>query len=98
MKEAWYDELIGFENHLNVFHADKTGLTAQLAHSLTAYLTTSRFEQIFRQFNGHTRVNVTDLKALRYPSKASLEALGRRAITQEALTVEACDAALEALT
>ena len=92
------DELIGFENHLNVFHAGKVGLSPQLAHGLTAYLTTSRVEQKFRQFNGHTQVNVTDLKALRYPSKTMLEALGRWAMTQKALTVQACDAALEALT
>ena len=41
---------------------------------------------------------MTDLKALRYPSRATLEALGSWAMTQEALTVEACDDALEALT
>jgi hypothetical protein len=91
-------ELIGFENHLNVFHAGKRGLTLELAYGLTAYLTTSRVEQRFRQFNGHTQVNVSDLKALRYPQLATLEALGRWAMTQAALSVEACDAALESLT
>jgi hypothetical protein len=32
----------------------------------------------FRQFNGHTQVNAQDLKALRYPDRNALIALGRR--------------------
>jgi len=30
----------------------------------------------FRQFNGHTQVNATDLRSLKYPSRPELEALG----------------------
>ena len=32
----------------------------------------------FRQFNGHTQVNATDLRSLRYPSIAAIDELGRR--------------------
>src|SRR5205823_1149834 len=32
----------------------------------------------FRQFNGHTQVNATDLRSLRYPTAEQLEQLGAR--------------------
>jgi len=65
-------ELIAFENHLNVFHCDGRGLTADLAHGLAAYLNSSFVDRYVRQFNGHTQINATDLRHLRYPSAKSL--------------------------
>ncbi len=67
---------IGFENHLNVFHARRQGLPADLARDLAAYLNSSLVESWFRQFSGHTQVNATDLRALRYPALRDLVALG----------------------
>ena len=32
----------------------------------------------FRQFNGHTQINAADLRAPRYPTRATLIELGRR--------------------
>ena len=66
---------LGFENHLNVFHAKRQGLPTDLARGLAAYLNSSLVEAWFRQFSGHTQVNATDLRALRYPSRATLMAL-----------------------
>lgn len=34
----------------------------------------------FRQFNGHTQVNASDLRAFRYPDAAALEKLGKAAL------------------
>jgi adenine-specific DNA-methyltransferase len=47
-----------------------------LAYGLAAYLNSSFVDKNFRSFNGHTQVNATDLKQMRYPSKSVLESLG----------------------
>lgn len=66
---------IGFENHLNVFHRDRHGLPDRLAHGLCAYLNSQKVDDYFRTFSGHTQVNATDLRRLKYPTIAQLEAL-----------------------
>lgn len=69
-------ELIGFENHLNVYHAGRCGLPRRVAAGLAAYLNSTLVDRFFRQFNGHTQVNATDLRALRYPDRVALERIG----------------------
>ncbi|MDE2772113.1 MAG: BsuBI/PstI family type II restriction endonuclease [Gemmatimonadota bacterium] len=71
-------ELVGFENHLNVFHVSREGMPEDLAGGLALFLNCSLVDRYFRQFNGHTQVNATDLRWLRYPSRATLERLGRQ--------------------
>jgi len=68
--------LVGFENHLNYFHAMGHGLSANLAKGLAAYLNSSLFDQYFRLFSGHTQVNATDVRKMRYPSREQLLRLG----------------------
>jgi adenine-specific DNA-methyltransferase len=72
-------EWIGFENHLNVFHAQGKGLAPHLARGLALYLNSTVVDRYFRLFNGHTQVNATDLRAMPYPSRAALIALGEKA-------------------
>lgn len=67
---------VGFENHLNYYHCNGRGLDYNLAKGLTAFLNSTLLDEYFRQFNGHTQVNATDLRSLRYPSTEQLEALG----------------------
>jgi adenine-specific DNA-methyltransferase len=67
---------VGFENHLNVYHCDNAGLPMELAKGLAVFLNSTLVDSYFRQFNGHTQVNATDLRMLRYPSRGVLEALG----------------------
>ena len=69
-------EMLGFENHLNVFHEHKQGLPEALARGLAVYLNTTAVDECFRRFNGHTQVNATDLRLMKYPSRAMLIALG----------------------
>ena len=71
-------EKVGFENHLNYFHACGKSLPMTLAKGLAAYLNSSVVDSYFRQFNGHTQVNATDLRNLPYPSSKQLEELGKR--------------------
>ena len=69
---------IGFENHLNYFHRNGAGLPRKLARGLAAFLNSTLVDAFFRQFNGHTQVNATDLRSLHYPSEDQLVALGTR--------------------
>ena len=70
------EPLVGFENHLNYYHRGGCGLPMELARGLVAYLNSAFVDVYFRQFNGHTQVNATDLRNLRYPSIGQLERLG----------------------
>ena len=65
-------ESVGFENHLNYFHCRGAGMDERLAEGLAVYLNSTVVDSYFRQFSGHTQVNATDLRGLRYPSKAQL--------------------------
>ena len=77
---------LGFENHLNVFHKDKQGLDEHLARGLTAFLNSTAVDTHFRRFNGHTQVNATDLRSMKYPSREWLIQLGRWSQTHRAPT------------
>ena len=70
--------LVGLENHLNYFHASGEGLPPDLAKGLALYLNSSLLDRYFRLFSGHTQVNATDLRKMRYPSREQLMRLGRR--------------------
>lgn len=67
---------LAFENHLNYFHRHGAGLPLSLARGLAAFLNSTLVDLYFRQFSGHTQVNATDLRNLRYPTRSQLEALG----------------------
>jgi len=89
--------MLGFENHLNVFHENKQGLPKNLAHGLAAFLNTTAVDDYFRRFNGHTQVNATDLRLMKYPSRAALIAFGKWASTQDQLTQALLDNQLKKL-
>jgi adenine-specific DNA-methyltransferase len=74
--EVLPSDWIGFENHLNVFHTKKKPIAAEIAWGLVAYLNSEFVDRYFRMFNGHTQVNATDLRKLRYPDLESLMSLG----------------------
>jgi hypothetical protein len=83
--------MIGFENHLNVFHRGKTGINGDVAHGLAVFLNSTAVDDYFRRFSGHTQVNATDLRLLLYPGRRDLEELGRWAQMQGGLTQELID-------
>ena len=49
-----------------------------LAKGLAAFLNSTPVDVYFRQFNGHTQVNATDLRSLGYPTREQLEQLGHK--------------------
>lgn len=69
-------EVVGFENHLNYYHRSGAGLDLTLARGLALFLNSTLVDAYFRQFNGHTQVNATDLRSFRYPSADQLRRLG----------------------
>ena len=73
---------IGFENHWNVFHIGKHGIDEDTARGLTVFLNSTILDEHFRVFSGHTQVNATDLRNMRYPSREQLRELGLRAKNQ----------------
>jgi adenine-specific DNA-methyltransferase len=80
-----------FENHLNVFHIRKKGLPKDLAHGLALFLNSSAADHAFRNFSGHTQVNATDLRSMRYPSREQLLRFGRWARNQRELSQQGID-------
>jgi hypothetical protein len=90
--------MLGFENHLNVFHEDKHGLSEALAYGLAVFLNTAAVDDNFRRFNGHTQVNATDLRFMKYPDRETLIALGAWARSQATLTQAMTDYQTKKLT
>lgn len=85
---------VGFENHLNYFHARGMGLSPNLAKGLALYLNSSLFDRYFRLFSGHTQVNATDLRKMHYPSREQLLRLGAH-VRQRIPDQETVDAILD---
>ncbi len=88
---------LGFENHLNVFHTDRHGLPEAVANGLSMFLNSTLVDAYFRRFNGHTQVNATDLRILKYPSLEILTALGNWAVEQPELTQTVIDSKIKGL-
>ena len=77
--EALNSAYIGFENHWNVLHTGKHGMDEDTAKGLSTFLNSTILDEHFRVFSGHTQVNATDLRNMRYPSREQLRKLGQRA-------------------
>jgi len=60
-------EYFTVENHLNIIHNNKCSLDKDLATNLVDYLNSDYCDAIFRTFSGHTQVNATDLRNMKYP-------------------------------
>jgi tRNA1(Val) A37 N6-methylase TrmN6 len=90
-------DVIGIENHLNVIHQGKRPLPENVARGITVYLNSTAVDLYFRRFNGHTQVNATDLRTMRFPSLDAIENLGAWAKKQGRLTQEEIDAKVDGL-
>lgn len=69
---------VGFENHWNIFHCGHRGIDLVVARGLACFLNSTFLDKQFRVFSGHTQVNATDLRNLKYPSLDRLKAYGQR--------------------
>ena len=76
-KSIFNSPSVGFENRLNYFHNNRKSLKLWVAKGLSIFLNSTIVDLYFRQFNGHTQVNATDLRYLRYPTYDQLKTLGK---------------------
>jgi tRNA1(Val) A37 N6-methylase TrmN6 len=91
-------EVLGLENHLNVLHESRHGLPKPLAYGLAVYLQSSQVDEDFRSFSGHTQVNATDLRLMKYPSREVLVALGEWRLSEDEPSQGMIDEALNRIT
>ncbi|MEK7475225.1 MAG: Eco57I restriction-modification methylase domain-containing protein [Candidatus Coatesbacteria bacterium] len=70
-------EVIGLENHLNYLYRLGGELSEAEAMGISAVLDSELLDQYFRISNGHTQVNATELRSLRFPSSEMILRLGR---------------------
>lgn len=84
---------VAFDNKLNYIHEDGHGLDEQIAQGLAVFLNSTQLDRYFRVFSGHTQVNATDLRQMRFPSVDQLRLLGDVDATDQV----SIDAATEAV-
>ncbi|MDH6180758.1 adenine-specific DNA-methyltransferase [Microbacteriaceae bacterium SG_E_30_P1] len=85
------DSPAAFDNKLNFVHQKGESLDPTVARGLAVFLNSSRLDAYFRVFSGHTQVNATDLRQMRFPSLEQLKALA----SAEPHAQEAIDSAVE---
>lgn len=74
---VWTSDVpVGFDNKTNVFHIAKGPMDLDLARGLCIWLNSTPIDDFFRTFSGHTQVNATDLRMMRYPTDETLRLLG----------------------
>lgn len=69
------EEEVAFDNKLNYVHEQGHGLDPEVARGLAVYLNSRQLDCYFRVFSGHTQVNATDLRQMRFPSREQLRGL-----------------------
>ncbi len=75
-KNEYKYSLVGFDNRVNYFHMGDKNMNINIARGLSLFLNSSMVDQYFRQFNGHTQVNASDLQYIKYPTYNQLKSLG----------------------
>ena len=70
-------KLVAFENCWNVFHFGKKGINELVAKGLMCFLNSTILDKYFRVFSGHTQVNATDLRNMKFPTIQVLTKLGK---------------------
>jgi adenine-specific DNA-methyltransferase len=87
----------GFENKVNVLHANRASLGEELARGLTLYLNSTGLDEDFRLFSGHTQVNATDLRRMAFPDLEALKRLGMRWVEGDLPAQDVIDCWVETL-
>lgn len=70
---------VAFDNKVNYIHMNGHGLDEMIARGLAVFLNSTQLDSYFRVFSGHTQVNASDLRQMRFPSLAQIRALGQAA-------------------
>ena len=70
--------MVGIDNKWNMYHFNKEGIDPEMAKGLCVFLNSTVLDKHFRIFSGHTQVNATDLRSIKYPSRKKLISLGKK--------------------
>ncbi|EES49624.1 Eco57I restriction-modification methylase domain-containing protein [Clostridium botulinum] len=68
---------ITFDNKVNYYHINKSGISYNIAKGLNIYLSSTIVDIYFRTLSGNTQVNASDLKSLKYPSETQILELAK---------------------
>lgn len=90
-------EILGIDNKLNIIRRGKLPLAEGIARGLTVYLNSSRVDEAFRLFSGHTQVNASDLRRMKFPTERQLELLGQAALADPPEDQQSIDAHVTAI-
>lgn len=93
---AFPSEALGIDNKLNLIRRGKEPLPEMIARGLTVYLNSSGVDRAFRLFSGHTQVNATDLRRMKFPTWDQLERIGRAVASVPPADQNAIDACVAA--
>ncbi len=90
------DNPAAFDNKLNFIHLGGKGLDPELAYGLMIFLNSTQLDDYFRVFSGHTQVNATDLRQMRFPTSEQLRRLAATDPSSQANIDEAVNSVLGA--
>lgn len=71
-----FDTSAAFDNKTNYFHVSGAGMEPDAARGLALWLNSKEVDSYFRVFSGHTQVNATDLRQMKFPTLNELRGLG----------------------
>lgn len=95
---TWQSEgPVAFDNKLNYVHEAGHGMDPKEARGLWIFLNSSQLDHYFRVFSGHTQVNATDLRQMRFPTHRQLQELGEAMVTDQDSIDVAVETALSAV-
>ncbi|MGU3434342.1 Eco57I restriction-modification methylase domain-containing protein [Actinomycetes bacterium M1A6_2h] len=81
---VWSSETpAAFDNKLNFIHTAGQGIDNVLARGLERFLNSTQLDRYFRVFSGHTQVNATDLRQMRFPTRDQLRLLARYEVSDQ---------------
>lgn len=95
--DALPGDLLGIDNKLNLIRCGKAPLAELVARGLTVYLNSTRVDRAFRLFSGHTQVNASDLRRMKFPTMQQLETIGRAAAASPLGDQQAIDSCIAAV-
>ena len=91
---VWHSaDKVAFDNKLNYIHDAGHGLDERVARGLALFLNSTQLDRYFRVFSGHTQVNATDLRQMKFPSANQLSHLADVQLADQ----DAIDSAVESV-
>ncbi|QWG71335.1 hypothetical protein EXW50_10670 [Bacillus mycoides] len=88
LKKKFSYNMVGLENHLNYIYKKDGELSETDVLGLVSFLNSKLVNEYFCIINGHTQVNATDLKMMKFPSYDFLSELGAKVLNEKLLDSE----------